>query len=536
MKATHILLGILAVALAGCANFSTVERRTELPLGGKAVHLDAPQRLAIANQLGQVCAEPSPDAIQAYASSLGLGFAAPSKESVSVAQALSASAGSIGLRTQSITLMRDALYRICELYYNGGLDKNAALLLLERSQDLSLGILAIEQLTGAVVAQQVNINTNSVATAAASINDTQKELDKAKADEKTKKTTADSAQTTLDAQKKIVADKTTVAATAKANAKGIQAALDELSPALVEAQTALEESISNRITLKRKVVALQTKVNSLDGREKAQKKQVDDLHGKTLAAERAYQNALNVIPKDQIKIDDLDAARKAAVTVEADANKTLTQTRDDLIKARTEIDNAKVAAKAADNPVNQAQDNVDQINAQIKALREDPNQVAADKTAADLKTAMDDKQKKLDAADEANKALEQAQANTKEIEKLGIAAATSANASGSGTGSFSTSTSRYGVSKDTAEALANATTKIVEMVLHKGHLTDSCAAILFFYTSDPQKMQDSLDQILPICGEVFAAAVSAYRTSGSVPLNVLGAPSANVLKKPKETE
>ena len=163
MDRAHGLVGLSLLALAGCANLNTVERQTTLAGGGVAVHLDAPQRVTISNSKGWACSEPSPDALQAYASSLGMGFGGPSAGSVSVAQALSASAGSIGLRTQSITLMRDALFRICELYFNGAINKEAAIQLLQRSQDLTLGVLAIEQLTGAVVAQQVMLTSSSAA-------------------------------------------------------------------------------------------------------------------------------------------------------------------------------------------------------------------------------------------------------------------------------------------------------------------------------------------------------------------------------------
>jgi len=202
-----VLIGFLAVSLYGCANFNTVDRSTDLPDGGKAVHLDAPQRVAIADKLGKVCAEPSPDALQAYASSLGAGLQPPNAAAISIAQALSTNAGSIGLRTQSITLMRDALYRICEEYKNGSLSRGSVHVLMERYQDLTMGILAIEQLTGAVAAPQVTLSMKSAATSAAEINSIQRELDKAKADENAKKAALESAQTALGEQKELVAEK-----------------------------------------------------------------------------------------------------------------------------------------------------------------------------------------------------------------------------------------------------------------------------------------------------------------------------------------
>lgn len=65
---TQIVTSLVMVSLAGCANLLTIERRSALPRHGTAIHLDAPQRIAYADKFGHVCAEPSPDALQAYAS------------------------------------------------------------------------------------------------------------------------------------------------------------------------------------------------------------------------------------------------------------------------------------------------------------------------------------------------------------------------------------------------------------------------------------------------------------------------------------
>src|SRR5437879_539384 len=141
MKARALLLSAILPICAACANFETLSRSTHLPHHGRAIHLDAPQRLVYSDKRGHICAEPSPDALQAYASSLGAGISVPSYGAASFAQALQASSGSIGLRTQSITLMRDALYRICEASHNGSLADGDVVQLLERSQDLTLGVL-----------------------------------------------------------------------------------------------------------------------------------------------------------------------------------------------------------------------------------------------------------------------------------------------------------------------------------------------------------------------------------------------------------
>src|SRR6266851_2808607 len=103
-----LLIGLILLG-TGCANITTLDRRTELPARaakepeGLAIHLDAKQRLVFSGPRG-VCAEPSPDALSAVASSFGAGISVPSQGAGSVAQALQESAASIGLRTQSITL------------------------------------------------------------------------------------------------------------------------------------------------------------------------------------------------------------------------------------------------------------------------------------------------------------------------------------------------------------------------------------------------------------------------------------------------
>jgi hypothetical protein len=186
MGARIVVSVVTAGLLVGCANISTISRRTELPDAGIAIHLDPTQRLVFAKK-DMICAEPSPDALQSYAASISLGLSAPSQGAISLADALQTNAGSIGLRTQSITLMRDELYRICEEAYNGKLSSLAVLQMMQRSQDLTLGVLAIEQLTGAVVARQVLLTGETNASASANIANTQVQLDRAQKTETDKR-------------------------------------------------------------------------------------------------------------------------------------------------------------------------------------------------------------------------------------------------------------------------------------------------------------------------------------------------------------
>jgi hypothetical protein len=163
---TRSVVNPLALAslmlLSACANLNTIQRATYLEENtAKAIHLDVQQRLLIVNKAGTFCAEASPDALAAYAAALGVGVSAPKSGSASLSGSGQSSAASIGLRTQSITLMRDALYRMCESYANGAIGEAQVVTLLNRSQDLTAVILAVEQLTGAVAANQAALTGSS---------------------------------------------------------------------------------------------------------------------------------------------------------------------------------------------------------------------------------------------------------------------------------------------------------------------------------------------------------------------------------------
>ena len=170
--------GAVLLSLAACANLHTIHRTTELPLQGKAIHLDAPQRLVYSNAQGHTCAEPTPDALQAYISSAGAGVNS-GQNAASISTALSANAASIGLHSQSITLMREHLFRICEYAQNKSINPADTMLLMERSQDLTMGVLAIEQLTGAVVARQAALTGQGQSAGSSGVLATQAQLDRA---------------------------------------------------------------------------------------------------------------------------------------------------------------------------------------------------------------------------------------------------------------------------------------------------------------------------------------------------------------------
>jgi hypothetical protein len=131
----------MAALCCGCAD-ATSDR----PPAGKAIHLDDQQRIVLspAGTGRFVCGEPSPDALAAYAAAIG-GDVAITGQDAGSPESAAADAGSIGLRTQSITLMRDALYRICEAYESGQFSESQARTLMARLQDLAADASALEQ-------------------------------------------------------------------------------------------------------------------------------------------------------------------------------------------------------------------------------------------------------------------------------------------------------------------------------------------------------------------------------------------------------
>ncbi len=170
------LLTLLATGLilTACADFYSIGRTRVLPDDptsnhGLAIHLDAQQRLMMVGKDGTYCAEASPDAMAAYAAALAASASATGYGSGSGSNASQSNIASIGLRTQSITLMRDALYRLCEATANGTVTPLSATQLLARSQDLTAVVVATEQLTGAVAANQAILTGTSNAGGSASM-------------------------------------------------------------------------------------------------------------------------------------------------------------------------------------------------------------------------------------------------------------------------------------------------------------------------------------------------------------------------------
>ena len=213
----HALIA-LVVLLSGCANLASVHH-TFRPDDGTSISIDAKQRVVysinktfkdpvtgrLKYEWRAICAEPSPDALSAISTSSGVS-AETLKVALSAAFGLQEGAASIGLRTQTIQILRDAMYRLCEGYASGALDNIGFSRLQRRYQNIMLGLLAIEQLTGAVVAKQALLSGSADSSVSRSLLEINKALDHAKAakrdtesalkDVTTKKATADTALAT----------------------------------------------------------------------------------------------------------------------------------------------------------------------------------------------------------------------------------------------------------------------------------------------------------------------------------------------------
>jgi hypothetical protein len=147
---------LMAALCCGCAEAASVDGDATRSPAGQAIHLDDRQRIVLihpADAVGTLCAEPNPDALAAFASSLGGDVSVADQGAKPEANALDAGAASIGLRTQSVALMRDTLNRACEAYYNGRISQPQMMALMARFQDLSASI-ASDESAGVAAARQ----------------------------------------------------------------------------------------------------------------------------------------------------------------------------------------------------------------------------------------------------------------------------------------------------------------------------------------------------------------------------------------------
>jgi hypothetical protein len=197
MKGT--LLGLIVVSIAGCANLNSIYRTFDVSRGESSMS-DIRQRAILVapnenitkkyDTTGKlvseehkkngvfVCAEPSPDAMASLAYELAAKGGYPEKASGELAFAMQDGAAFTGIRTQSIQLLRDFGYRLCESYLSGAISAPQYDLLMRRFQKNTVALLAIEQLTGAIKAPPIALTTSGRAEATKSLSEQRAEREK----------------------------------------------------------------------------------------------------------------------------------------------------------------------------------------------------------------------------------------------------------------------------------------------------------------------------------------------------------------------
>ena len=167
-----ILSIITALLLTACnANWNSIYRTHDFQLPQtaqerqKSVFIDINQR-AIVSGNDTICAEPSPDAMQAYAAQLAASGTLSDRAKAELAAAVQTSAAYIGVRSKNIQLFRDEFYRLCEARMNDTLDDAQYNFFLARLQRYSVALAAVEELNQGAIAPAVYLSSSGSASVA----------------------------------------------------------------------------------------------------------------------------------------------------------------------------------------------------------------------------------------------------------------------------------------------------------------------------------------------------------------------------------
>lgn len=164
------MLAGLSAVLAACDGGTIYKKST---LGTfQTLSVDARQRLVVSGTrksdgVRVICAEPSPDALVAQAAVLSArgnftGQTGAPSAGGSAVVGFQESAASIGLRTQSIQVLRDGYYRLCETYLNDAINREQYLAVIKNADTFIAVSLAIDGMSNPKAAQNVAITTGSI--------------------------------------------------------------------------------------------------------------------------------------------------------------------------------------------------------------------------------------------------------------------------------------------------------------------------------------------------------------------------------------
>ena len=164
MRQQYIAIVLAATTtLSGCSG-GTIFKQSRFG-NIDVLSVDARQRLVLQGIAPDgkriVCTEPSPDAIVAQAAALAAGASAPigtANANAKLAAGFSESAASIGLRTETIQLLRDGYFRICEARLNGQIDETDYSVILSFIDEFIVTVAALEALGGKVVTPLVSVS------------------------------------------------------------------------------------------------------------------------------------------------------------------------------------------------------------------------------------------------------------------------------------------------------------------------------------------------------------------------------------------
>lgn len=267
-------VSLAALLLGGCAQFTTSTK--SIDLRDSSVAIDVKQRVVFSQNRSDfgtdgkqrtntvVCAEPSPDALTVLGASGGLSINTGTGKVGNASAAFAESGASIGLRTQSIQLLRDAMYRLCEGYAAGAVSDSDFAAMQRRYQSTMMGLIAIEQLTGPIVAAQAMLTASSGAQAGASAGDAavdtaQTRLDLAAEASLLAQTELERSQTALDTTRNEIKSINQKIAAEKAKKEPDQAVLDPVTERLGTLTTQEKTQLNDVADKKRRLEAAEAK-------------------------------------------------------------------------------------------------------------------------------------------------------------------------------------------------------------------------------------------------------------------------------------